>query len=192
MHEPRRLFIILAAPHMQSLPYKTFCRAKCTHSLFGFVIEWQHASHGACSGCNANRRHNDETVMWRMRREGGRSSLFTLITLFLLSFNLSAMNRNRSTYGLRMKRGGLWCCHRMHCSEKNKTKHTEGKRWKKGNDGREMESGRHITSQDVTLPFGRLLCQIQSGKRECLNGKWFERQKAGQDEGLEGESRVET
>lgn len=62
MHELRRLFIILAAPHTRLLPYKTFCQAESTHSLFGFVIEWQHANHGARSGCNANRHRKDETV----------------------------------------------------------------------------------------------------------------------------------
>ena len=62
MHELRRLFIILAAPHTRLLPYKTFCWAESTHSLFGFVIEWQHANHGARSGCNANRQRKDETV----------------------------------------------------------------------------------------------------------------------------------
>lgn len=73
MHELRRLFIILAAPHTRLLPYKTFCWAESTHSLFGFVIEWQHANHGARSGCNANRQRKDETVSvtHEWGREGG-------------------------------------------------------------------------------------------------------------------------
>lgn len=72
MHELRRLFIILAAPHTQLLPYKTLCRAESTHSLFGFVIEWQHANHGARSGCKANRHQKDETVS--VTHERGREA----------------------------------------------------------------------------------------------------------------------
>lgn len=68
MHELRRLFIILAAQHTRLLPYKTFRRGRerahtHTHSLFGFVMEWQRANGGPRSGCNANRRAGkDETV----------------------------------------------------------------------------------------------------------------------------------
>lgn len=191
MHELRRLFIILAAPHTRLLPYKTFCWAESTHSLFGFVIEWQHANHGARSGCNANRQRKDETVSvtHEWGREGGRKSKdwggIKQITLHLRldhfpSPSLCVTNTPENVHRLTdEERGG-------------RTEETEGERacdvmkkrltftlqlwaewwpaWKRYRRKKKWKEA-HQTSSAATGTFGGLLRQIQCGERE--NVQWL-------------------